>query len=282
MSDVALVDILNVEMLNKHCFRSIQHKENFRQSLYGGQVLAQALMAACKTVETRKPHSMHAYFLRPGTSSEPVDYEVEDIRNGKSISSRRIVAFQNGQPIFNASVSFHASEPGFQHQDDFPSQIPSPEELLAISASRGVAAEHKSHVDATSPFIMLPIPEDLFTSTKCHAPDALFWIKTINPLPRLYHYQVAALAFISDIGLLAASVLPHPSSLFEADLVAASIDHALWIHDTDFDLSEWVLCKTHSPWAGQARGFAQASLYAHNGKLLANIAQEGLIRKVSV
>ena len=231
-----------------------------------------------RTVEDRDVHSVHAYFLRAGTNAEPVSYEVERIRDGRSISSRRVVAKQHGKVIFYLSSSFHIDEDGYAHQESTPTGIPSPEELLKKKEATTDIPETANKDNVSSPFLILPIPENFFVSTNIHEPEAYFWIKTSEPLAKEKHQQTAALAFASDLGLLATALLPHPSSLFERSLFAASIDHAMWFHSNTIDLNDWILCHTQSPWAGKARGYARASLFTRQGELIASTAQEGLIR----
>lgn len=271
---------LNVERCEPLLFRSIQHRENFRQVLFGGQVLSQALMAAMLTVEGRPPHSFHSYFLRPGNAQEPVYYEVELTRDGRSISSRRVIARQGGKTLLNMGASFHHKEEGFSHQVEFPQNIPSPEALLADNTTTRLIPETDVGSNTVSPFHILPIPENIFVSTQEHKPEAYFWIKPMSALPDKSAFHYAALSFASDLGLLATSLLPHPTSLFEAEIFAASIDHAMWFHSAELNFNDWILCHTTSPWAGQARGFAQASIFSKNGTLLASTAQEGMVRKV--
>ncbi len=278
MKDDSFAELLAVEACGEDVFKNVSHRENFRQTLFGGQVLAQALMAASLTVDDRAPHSLHAYFLRPGASSDPVFYDVERIRDGNSVSSRRVVARQQDKVIFYLSASFHIHEDGYTHQRWTPSNLPSPEELLGERDASNDIPEHNNGEDAASPFLILPIPENFFTSTKRHAPETKFWIKTLSQLNSAQRYQNAALAFASDLGLLATAVLPHPTSLFEKDLMAASIDHAMWFHSDQVNMNDWLLCHTQSPWAGKARGFANASIYDRHGSLVASTAQEGLIR----
>ena len=244
-------------------------------------MLAQALSAANKTVATeRSIHSLHAYFLRAGFASEPVFYDVENLRDGNSISTRQITGIQRDRPIFTMSASFHIQEPGFSHQCAINGEIPSPEVLLAQKPLSNKVPEHGNRSDATSPFILLPVTEQLFTSALSHEPNASFWFKTRAPLRKDPALHAAALAFVSDLGLLATTVLPHPSTLFSSNLIAASIDHALWFHESDFDINEWMLCQITSPWAGNARGFATANVFDRRGKIIANSAQEGLIRPI--
>ncbi len=279
---MSLERILTLEQLDSNLFRSMEHCENFRKPLFGGQVLGQALMAGFQTVEGDLPNSLHAYFLRSGSSESPVIYDVEKVRDGRSFTSRRAVARQFGRPIFNLSASFHKPEQGYEHQDPFPENIPQPEEIIAARTSddkKGYVRELGTHA-SIAPFEILLVTEELFSSKETHKPEGYFWIKTANRLsdnPIIHH---CALAFASDLGLLATALLPHEVTMFDGEIFAASVDHAMWFHRSDFRADEWLLCRTFSPWAGKARGFALGSIFNQKGELIASTAQEGLIRPI--
>lgn len=277
--------LLDLERLDNNLFRSRYHRENFRKTLFGGQVLSQALMAAYLTREKGLPHSLHAYFLRAGSSEAPVIYDVENVRDGRSLASRHTVARQFGRPIFNLSASFHIEEPGYHHAEFMPSGVPLPEDILAhrkkTNAPSGVPIGTREPDQSASPFEMVPIEEDLFVSREIRAPDAIYWMKASERLPDEPIFHMCALAFASDIGLLASALLPHDATIFDSTIFAASIDHAMWFHSSNFRADEWVLCKSHSPWAGGARGFSIAHIYTRDGQLIASTAQEGLIRPIA-
>lgn len=278
-----LEQLLVLEKLDTNLFRSRHHKENFRKTLYGGQVLSQALAATFASVDDdKRPNSLHAYFLRAGLSDTPVIYDVENVRDGKSLSSRRAVARQNGRPIFNMGASFHKLETGYQHQANGPQNVPTPEELITEKKQSDLGSHIPNENDgASSSFDLLAVNDTLFSNSgKENEAESLFWMKTSKTLPEdpLYHY--CALAFGSDFGLLATSLLPHEASLFDAKVFAASIDHAMWFHHSDFRADDWLLCHTSSPWAGNARGFARANIYNRKNELVASTAQEGLIRPI--
>lgn len=275
-----LEQILTLEQLDKNLFRSEQHCKNFRNTLFGGQVLGQALMATYGTVGDELPNSLHAYFLRAGNSDTPVIYDVEKVRDGKSFITRRAVARQSGRPIFNLSASFHKPEEGFEHQDAFPEDIPTPETLLSQGKSSNVSAREFGKNNSFSPFDLLPISAELFSSKEALPPEGYFWIKTAHKLADDPIFHHCALAFASDLGLLATALLPHQATLFDQEIMAASVDHAMWFHNQNFRADEWLLCRTHSPWAGGARGFAIGSIYSRNGNLIATSTQEGLIRPI--
>ncbi|WP_096085874.1 acyl-CoA thioesterase [Agaribacterium haliotis] len=278
----SMLDILKLEARSASSFQSCVQRENFRSHLFGGQVIAQALRAACHTVDSdRCAHSLHAYFLRAGTAAKPVDYEVENLRDGKSISSRRILAKQDKHVLFSMSASFHKHEQGFSHQQDIDlSDCPSPEQLLQQKQKeqeKHGAKPAQSTVN-TMPFEFVSASGDLFLSEQVQAPEARFWLRSALPEHTSSIEQACALAYVSDLGLLATAVLPHPSNLFSDKLAPASIDHALWLHNVDFDLNDWLLCCSTSPWAANARGFTTARFYDRRGVLVASAAQEGLLR----
>lgn len=278
--DTTLEDIVSLEQLDSNLFRSRHHCENFRKTLFGGQVLGQALMAAYLTQEGGLPNSLHAYFLRPGSSESPIIYDVEKVRDGRSFTSRRAVARQFGRPIFNMSASFHKPEAGYEHQLPFPDNIPHPEEILALRDKRGEAVKVFEHENSVTPFHFVTVDESLFSAKVVDPPKGYFWIKAKRKLedePILHH---CALAFASDLGLLATALLPHPATIFDSAMIVASIDHAMWFHRRDFRADDWLLCATFSPWAGNARGFAQAHIFNLQRELVASTIQEGLVRPI--
>ena len=278
----SLEDVLQLESLDTNLFRSRHHRENFRNILFGGQVLGQALAALQNTVEGVLPNSLHAYFLRPGRSDAPVIYDVENIRDGRSFCSRRVVARQHGHSIFYMTASFHVKEDGYEHQLSTPQGIPSPEDILARNTTSipdpHIASENAHGESHDIPFQLLPVNDNLFASKDVHEPNTCFWIKTTEKLPKNPALHISALAFASDLGLLATTLLPHKTTLFDTSISGASLDHAMWFHYHDFRADEWMLYQTSSPWAGQARGFAQGRIFTREGKLIASTAQEGLIR----
>ncbi len=278
----SIEEILTLEQLDLNLFRSQHHCENFRHTLFGGQVLGQALKAAYLTQETALPHSLHAYFLRAGTSETPVIYDVEKVRDGRSISSRRVLARQTGRPIYNMSASFHIPEEGFHHQVEFPANVPDPETLIEQRKAAGAENNTNRHVKSLTLFDFVPVENTIFSKEKVSPAKAYFWLKAAQPLEQEQIVHHCALAFASDFGLLATSMLPHEATLFDGNIIAASIDHAMWFHKDNFRADEWMLCASYSPWAGKARGFAQAHIFERSGELIASTTQEGLIRPTSV
>ncbi|TVZ39285.1 acyl-CoA thioesterase-2 [Alteromonadaceae bacterium 2753L.S.0a.02] len=277
--------VLELEKLDSNLFRNLHHRENFMGTLFGGQVLAQALMACHRTVDETNalPHSLHGYFLRAGKSNDPVIYDVEKVRDGQSIKSRRVVARQYGHSIFNMSASFHVEETGYHHQIPFP-KVPMPEELLETQST----LSHDYHIPPVtegggvmSPFEILAIESDIFDESDNRPAEAMFWMRAKEPLSQNIIDHYCTLAFASDLGLLATTLLPHGVSIISGKIAAASIDHAIWFHSSNFRADDWLLCKTFSPWAGAARGFAHGSIYTRNGELILSTCQEGLIRPIT-
>ena len=279
----ALVAVLDVEPVEQNFFRGIATPGGRGRS-FGGQVVAQALMAAIKTVPSDRPaHSLHAYFMRPGDATAPVLYQVERDRDGRSFTTRRVVAVQNGKPILNLAASFQGDEPGLHHQDDMP-DVPPPEELkpeidliddfqgdlpeMYINWLRSPRPVEIRPVSLRPPFSRAPMK------------DQNFWFRVpgqIGDNPSLHR---AALAFASDFGLLGTAAFNHGKAFADPDMQFASLDHALWIHG-DMRADDWLLYTMDSPWAGGARGFTRGRIYTRDGRMVANVAQEGLIRQVT-
>lgn len=255
-----------------------------RRRVFGGQVLAQALLAACRTVEGRSAHSLHAYFLLPGDPLTPIVYEVERLREGRSFATRRVVARQEGAAIFATSVSFHADEPGYDHQMPAPAAA-APEELPAIGAlDQAQAALIPAPILAY--FQRASVVEVRLATPGRYAAGAdehvfAVWFKVAARLPDDPLIHQAALAYLSDMTLLDTSLGPHRRSVFEPGIMAASLDHALWLH-RPFRADEWLLYSQDTPSASGARGFARGLIHDRGGRLVASVAQEGLIRPRTV
>ncbi|PCK03478.1 MAG: acyl-CoA thioesterase II, partial [Alteromonadaceae bacterium] len=231
------------------------------------------------TTEGILPHSLHAYFLRPGVVDTPVIYDVNKVRDGRSILSRQAVARQSGRPILEMSTSFHKKEEGYEHQAPFPENIASPEELLKTIQPEYLKIQFSNSGEET-PFILLPGKQTLFTSSEKEEPHGYYWMKATETLSDSPTSHLCALTFASDFGLLSTSLLPHETTIYDRQLMAASIDHAMWFHNSAFRADEWMLCYTYSPWAGSARGFTVGSIYSLDKRLIATTTQEGLIRRI--
>ncbi|MFT7558666.1 MAG: acyl-CoA thioesterase-2 [Flavobacteriales bacterium] len=273
--------LFNLDQVTDLIFIGRNHHENFRKSLFGGQVLGQALKACSMTIADKSPHSLHAYFLRAGNSLSPVEYHVERVRDGRSISNRRVIARQDEQEIFHLSASFHYDEEGYSHQSPESITIPDTTALLKPTMPDD---PHLNGNDlkprATGPFEILPVGDVRIDSPSIQPAHAQFWIRLSRDAKQKDSNRFAALAYSSDFGLLASALLPHPATLFDSTIIAASIDHAMWFHSNDFCLNEWMLCSIDSPWAGNARGFSRGQLHTQSGRLIASTAQEGLIRPI--
>lgn len=283
MSDLQkLIDILHLEQLDCCLFRG-QSLDLPLPRVFGGQVLAQALNAAARSVGAdRYPHSMHAYFLRPGDPTCQIIYEVDPIRDGGSFSTRRVVAKQKGEAIFICSVSFHKREKGLEHQMDMPEGIIGPDELEPDETRyRAWMAEnpdkHKPFFFPTSAVdVRTPEPRNAL-SPEPVAPVQGFWFKVADGVGDDPVIHLTLLAMISDKRLMSTGLLPHPVSFFSHKLMAASLDHTMWLHG-EVRVDQWLYYHMDSPRSAGARDFNRGSFYTQEGVLIASVAQEGLIR----
>jgi acyl-CoA thioesterase-2 len=283
-SDVVqkLVSTLGIEQIGENVFRG-NHLDLGLTHVFGGQVLAQALTAAYRTVEGRHAHSMHAYFLLPGNIREHIDYEVHRIRDGRSFTTRRVIASQASGPIFNMSASFQIEENGFEHQSSMP-DVPQPESLSSSTTLHRKAAQKST--GRIRDFFLADQPIDLrfvdpmnYLSPVKRKPGRCAWFKTNQPIPDDPVMHKCILAYASDFGLLETSLLPHGVTFLNRKMVVASLDHSLWFH-RPFHIDEWLLYVLDSPSASRARGFSRGTIFSSDGKLVASVAQEGLIRRV--
>ncbi|MBB3141027.1 acyl-CoA thioesterase [Halomonas organivorans] len=260
----ALVDLLGLEPLEENLFRGRSQDLGLPQ-LFGGQVLGQALSAATHTVDaSRRVHSLHGYFLRPGDASRPVVYQVDAVRDGRSFTTRRVTAIQKGRPIFFCSASFHGEEMGLDHQPQMP-DVPAPETLDEADLSLrfpGHPIEFRHVLDASEPG--QPARKRL-------------WFRLAGELPEDPALHRYLLAYSSDFNLLTTGLVPHDIGFGDPGLQIASLDHALWFH-RDVRVNDWLLYDMDSPWAGGARAFTRGSIYDRQGRLVASSAQEGLTR----
>lgn len=276
-----LLGILDLEELDLNLFRG-RSPQNGWQRVYGGQVIGQALVAAVRTVEPdRLAHSMHAYFLLPGDPKVPIIYDVDRMRDGKSFTTRRVTARQHGHPIFSMLVSFHTHEEGLEHQAQMP-DVPPPEQLPTEKEVRAkylplLPEAVRRYYERERPIEMRPVEFDRYTGKKY--PDGRFhvWIKINGRLPDELSLHQCALAYASDMTLLDASLTPHGRTLFEKEFMAASLDHALWLH-RPFRADEWLLYAQDTPSLQGSRGFARGLIFTRDGALVASVAQEGLVR----
>lgn len=281
-----LLSTLDLERLEHNLFRG-RSPQNGWQRVFGGQVVGQALVAASRTVEAedRLPHSMHAYFLLPGDPKVPIIYEVDRIRDGGSFTTRRVVAIQHGQAIFSMSVSFHKSEAGFDHQIAMP-DVPDPETLPSEADIKERILENlpdamRRYWQRDRPIELRPINAGRYLSgEKGGEPRQNIWIKANGRLPDDVRLHQCVLAYASDFSLLDTALVPHGRVLFDPGLMLASLDHAVWFH-RPFRADEWLLYAQDSPSAEGARAFCRGNIFSRDGRLVASVAQEGLIRERS-
>ncbi len=254
--------------------------------VFGGEVIAQALNAAEATVaDDRAAHSLHAYFLRGGSEDHPSDYQVSRDFDGGSFSNRRVVASQQGRPILNLTASFQRHEEGLHHIEAKMPDVAPPEELESeVDVRRRFAEtarpEARHHFLAPRPIEMRAVEGRHWTNPKPAPPRANSWFKTVAALPDDPCIHRAILAYASDMSLLGTCALPHGLSWARGEVVSASLDHAVWFHEP-FRADEWLLYSTDSPWSGGERGFNRGQIFTRDGRLVASVAQEGMIRKVT-
>lgn len=277
-----LLAILDLERLEHNLFRG-RSPETSWQRVFGGQTIAQALVAAQRTVEPdRHVHSLHGYFMLGGDPKVPIVYEVDRIRDGGSFTTRRVVAIQHGRAIFSLEASFQVDEPGLEHQTPIPGDVPRPESL----PSQQEILERFG--DMVSPAIvrywererrleMKPVILKHYTSREKLDPVQHVWFRTTAPIPPDRAVQAAVLAYLSDITLLDTSTFAHGRAIFDRDIQAASLDHSMWFH-RPHPLDDWLLYTMDSPSTQGGRGFTRGAIYAGDGTLIASVAQEGLIR----
>jgi len=277
-----LLVILDLEELEVNLFRGRSPQE-MRLRVFGGQVAAQALVAAGRTVEDRSVHSLHAYFLRPGDTKVPIVYQVDRIRDGKSFTTRRVVAIQHGEPIFILSASFQHAEDGPTHGLAMP-DVPPPESL-PTTEERLAPVKGELHPEVWK-WLTRERPIDTRSVTDhnpfkpvAREPRQLVWIRASGTLPDEPLLHQTVIAFASDLMLLDTATLPHAIPWNDPRYAMASLDHAMWFH-RPFRADEWLLYSQESPAAHGARGFTLGHFFTRDGVLVASVAQEGLIRPV--
>jgi acyl-CoA thioesterase II len=276
-----LVALLDLEPLEVNIYRG-RNRDIGTGRVFGGQVLAQALVAARRTVdEPREAHSLHGYFILPGDLAAPIVYFVDRLRDGSSFSTRRVTAIQHGRAIFNLSASFHIAEPGHEHQTTMP-DVPPPEALaneldLVRAIAEQIPDSHRKVLTQDRPIDFRPVtPSDPFRPEK-REPKRYMWLRAIERLPDDPLTHQAVLAYASDYGLLGTALLPHGVAPRSPNVQLATLDHAFWAH-RPFRADEWLLYAMDSPTAAGARGFTRGAFYTRDGTLVASVAQEGLMR----
>lgn len=276
-----LLILLDLEPIEFNIYRG-QNRDIGSGRVFGGQVLAQGLVAAQRTVdEDRIAHSLHGYFILPGDLNVPIVYFVDRLRDGKSFTTRRVTAIQHGRAIFNMSVSFQIREPGLDHQLPMP-EVPAPEslksELEIIRAGAHQAPEPVRKVITQDRPMDFRIVEDIhpFDPQK-QPPIRHMWMRAIGRMPDDALSHQAVLAYASDYGLLGTALQPHGKSYRRSDVQVASLDHSLWLH-RPVRVDDWLLYVIDSPVAAGARGFSRGTIFTRDGQLVASVAQEGLTR----
>jgi acyl-CoA thioesterase-2 len=279
-----VLSILDLETLEVNLFRGRSPQSRW-QRVFGGQVIGQALVAACRTVEdvaVRPPHSLHAYFLLGGDPKVPIIYEVDRIRDGRSFTTRRVVAIQHGHPIYSMSVSFHLHEEGLTHQLPMPDVL-KPDALPSEAEIRDRLLPQmpdpvRRYYERERPIELRPVEYDRYLGRKLEGGRFHLWMRATGHLPDEPAIHQCVLAYASDLTLLDAALIPHGRTVFERDIMAASLDHALWLH-RPFRADDWLLYAQDSPSMAGARGFSRGLIFARDGTLVASVAQEGLVRE---
>ena len=276
-----LLSILNLEKLEHNLFRGRSPQVQW-QRVFGGQTIAQALVAAQRTVEPdRHVHSLHGYFMRPGDITVPIIYEVDRIRDGGSFTTRRVVAIQHGHAIFSLEASFQVEEQGLEYQMPMPLDVPPPEELKSqrelLAEATHVPEQIRLFWAKERPLELRPVYAEHYSSRDKLPPLQKVWIRLTGPVPNDRALRCAVLAYLSDMTLLDTATFAHGRGIFDPDIQAASIDHAMWFH-REHALDGWLLYTQDSPSTSGSRGFTRGALYAQDGTLVASVAQEGLIR----
>jgi acyl-CoA thioesterase-2 len=275
----ALIALLDLEPIEVNIFRGTSPDVD-AQRVFGGQVAGQALVAAARTVDVdRSVHSLHAYFLRPGDPSVPILYEVDRIRDGRSFTTRRVVAIQHGRAIFNLQASFQVHEEGLEHELPMPADVPDPEALPTFKERMapwadllGEMYERDRPIDArNADWAPLDRKEPL-------PPRQRVWLRADGVLPDDPVLHACIVTYASDMTLLDTTLLPHAVGVIERGLIMASLDHAMWFH-RPFRADEWLLYDQDSPSASGARGIARGSMFTRDGHLAVTVVQEGLIRE---
>ncbi len=282
-AQVALIERLNLEEIDIDLYRGY-NEPNRPGRIFGGQVAAQALMAAGRTVEDMLAHSLHGYFLRAGDPDVPVIYTVDRIRDGRSFATRRVVASQRGKAIFNTAASFHKSEPGPEHQMEMP-DAPDPEspptwsDLLAAFWQKSPEAVRKMWKPTARPIEMRSVDVPIYLGGKAKPGINLVWFRTSGPVSDDPFLHQCILAYATDFSLIDSMLRHHDGYGTQNSIMTASLDHAVWFH-TPLRTDEWLLYAQDSPVAYGARGFARGNIFTRDGRLVASAVQEGLIRPV--
>lgn len=279
---IDLPAILDLEPIEVNLFRGNSPNAN-SQRVFGGQVIGQAMVAACRTVEDRLPHSLHCYFIRPGDPQVPIIYEVQRLRDGRSYSTRSVTAIQHGNAIFSVTVSFHAEEESaFDHQCKMP-DVPPPEQFTAEELSKRTFFLEmpeilRRYYEPDRPIELRPIEIGRYVGQNIDDGCIHVWMKTAAKLPDDPALHMCALAYASDFSLLDAVMARYGRTLFDERTISVSLDHSMWFH-RPFRADEWLLYAKDSPSAQSGRGLARGLIFKPDGTLVASVTQEGSVRE---
>ncbi|MER5624253.1 MULTISPECIES: acyl-CoA thioesterase II [unclassified Streptosporangium] len=279
-----LLDLLDLEQIELDIFRGRSPEERI-QRVFGGQVAAQALVAAGRTVpDGRDVHSLHAYFIRPGDPAIPIVYNVERVRDGRSFTTRRVVAIQHGKAIFTMSASFHVQETGVEHQAATMPQVIDPEELpsyrdrmLQIVGTNSLIREWASRPRPVDARYVTPLTWEAHRDPELRGSNTNVWFRYEAELPDDPLLHVVLAAYASDFTLVDTVLLAHGLAWGASNVSGASLDHAMWFH-RPIRVDEWVLYAQESPWSGAARGLAKGEMFTRSGELAVSVVQEAMIR----
>src|SRR3978361_1148924 len=279
---IDLLSILDIEQLEVNMFRGNSPKTSW-QRVFGGQVIGQAMGAACRTLEGRLPHSLHCYFILPGDPQIPIIYEVERLRDGKSYSTRRVNAIQHGPATFSVLGSFPAQEQAACAHHDKTPDVPPPEKLTAEEVAKQPMFKEmpdfiKRYYETDRPIELRPVELGRYFGQKIDDGRIHVWIRAASKLPDDPALHMCALAYASDFSLLDAAMARYGRTLFDKRMMPASLDHAMWFH-IPFRAAEWLLCAQDSPNARAGRGLTRGMIFKQDGTLVASVAQEGSLRE---
>ncbi len=268
-----LSEMLDLEELGEQDFRGTNQPLGGGR-VFGGQVISQALVAAGRTCPGRPCHSLHAYFLRVGAVTRPIDYAVESVHDGRSFSNRRVVARQQERPIFHLSASFQVPEAGLEFQSPMPRTIP-PEGLTVLAEQEELRGRQRSTTEMRVE--IRPVPSQVPADERSAPSSKCWWLRIIDPLPDSPLIHQSALAYATDFGLLGTAREAHGIGFRKPGVLVASLDHSLWFH-RDFRCGDWMLYAMDCSSTALGRGFVRGQIFSRDGELLASVAQEGVIR----
>ena len=272
-----VVALLDLETIEVNIFRG-RSPDDDRQRIFGGQVAGQALVAAARTVERGSVHSLHAYFLRAGDPKAPVLYDVDRIRDGRSFTTRRVVAIQHGRAIFQLAASFHVAEDGYEHFEPMPA-VPDPETLQPRMKRIQATDPERARPERMQALDIRYVTTSPLDRSGPLPPTQMVWMRANGTLGDDPVLHACLLTYASDLTLLDTVLAPHGTSAANPQIMLASLDHAMWFHGP-FRADEWLLYDQHTPAASGARGLAMGRVFTRDGRLVASVVQEGLIRRI--